>query len=63
MGDMANDLIDQIEQGQSLVLVIKTGERIVVDNVILMYTNIYPEQEYKVLDDYHGDKYNNDITL
>jgi hypothetical protein len=31
MGDMADDLTNQIEQGQSLVLIVKTGEKIIVD--------------------------------
>lgn len=53
---MADDLTNQMEQGQSLVLVVETEEKIVVDNIDLMYTNIYTEPKYKVLGDYYGDE-------
>ena len=53
---MADDLTNQIEQGQSLVLVVETGDKIVVDNIDLMYTNIYTEPKYKVLGDYYEDE-------
>ena len=56
MGDMADDLINQMEQGQSLVLVVETGKKIVVDNIDLMYGNIYIEPKYKILGDYYGDE-------
>ena len=56
MGDMADDLINQIEQGQSLVLIVETGEKIVVDNIDLIYLNIYTEPKYKVLGDYYEDE-------
>lgn len=55
MGDIADDLTDQIERGQSLVLVVETGEKIIVDNIDLMYTNIYNGPKYKVLGDYFGE--------
>jgi len=53
---MADDLINQIEQGQSLVLIVETGEKIVVDNIDLIYLNIYTEPKYKVLGDYYEDE-------
>ena len=53
---MADDLINQIEQGQSLVLIVETGEKIVVDNIDLIYLNIYTEPKYKVLSDYYEDE-------
>lgn len=53
---MADDLINQMEQGKSLVLIVATGEKIVVDNIDLMYTSTYTKPEYKVLGDYYEDE-------
>ena len=55
MGDMADHIIDRLERGKSLVLVVETGEKIVVDNIDLLYTNIYTEPKYRVLGDYYED--------
>ena len=55
MGDMADDLMNQMENEQSLVLVVETNEQIVVDNSVLMWSNIYVEPKYKVLGAYYDD--------
>lgn len=56
MGDMADLLNDQIERGQSWVRNNETGERFVVDNIELMYTNVYKEPKYTVEEEYWGNE-------
>ena len=51
--DSSSRDVDVNEKGQSLVLKVKTGEKIIVDNMELMYTNLYKESEYKILGEYY----------
>lgn len=52
MGEQADYDIDQLENGSSYVKNKKTGEIILVDNIVLMYDDIYFDEDlYEIYDE------------
>lgn len=49
MGDMADDLINTLENSEVLVKDNRTGKELIVSGVEIMYTNVYIEPYYTIL--------------
>ena len=53
MGDIADMLIDNMEQGESVIHDKITGETFTVSNMDIMYTSKYNDTDrYKITEDY-----------
>lgn len=50
MGDMADDLIEQMERGESYVRDKRTGREFWIDNIALMYGG-HDLSNYEILED------------
>jgi hypothetical protein len=51
MGEGADMLTDFIERGQTIIRDRRTGKELIVDNLELMYGNIYEQERYEIIGD------------